>query len=1142
MARTRIIAGKAVIIIEAQDLVNKTLGKIRGNLHRFSNEVGKIGEGLFRTGFFGALGSGAVINSFVKFDDAMRTLRVNLDLFGKSNKEVEATLAPLEARIRSLAQTTPFNPTQVAQAATELAKGGFNPQQIEKALQAVLDLARATNTELGFSAEFVVRTLTTYGIATEKAAEVVSQLVRASRKGTLGIEDLEAAMRYSSGTADTLGVSLQKMLAIFTVLSNRGLVGSIAGTSTNTAFSQLVKKAQELKDIGKIELVTGIRKDGREALDVISSLQNLFKFAETLPFTEQQTLFQDIFNLRGARSVSAVRKEIDNIKQLSGFIADANDEARVAAKIQDAGIGGSLRRLVSTIQELGIALGQTVEKPVINIANTIKGLLVELNKLATLNPALTSLVILSPGILLAAGAGMIVLAKGLRVAAYSAGLLKAGLAPLSKFLAKGTVQQITTASIALQRARGPSKAPVITRRASQAAATGVAASSARQANRLLLAQNQRNAVLAIQRRAKAEDLLNKAEKVKAASNAKLASSIKQVNVAQTRNSAALKENASRIWDQQRAEKNRVRALAITAAKTKQADLAQAAIDIAAGKRALARQQIDKLVADRQLIRQNITGSATTKFEIESLRLREEGLTQEIALARKRASSIRPIEFQTPKVVVPATKATTETNKLLAQRAVLLNKQTKLDTVATALTKGKTIVEARYIKQLTQGQDLLISSAKAQQAVQKITLTQRATGIGKTLSALGTSGGKGLVSFGRNILFAGKGLLTFLNTARRAVFSVGGITTILEVLILFGDKIPGVNTALAGLGQGFSNAFKAIGNIAKFAAGPIALFKASIEAFNADRSDLGVKGLATAFTSLIGIIGNQLVAAWNRFKEAIAPVYDFVVGLFNVVDTTVRSIVESVSAVIGAAVATQSRLSESLTGFNFAEGGTSILSGIRTVAESIAKFIPSLFNWIAQFAVTFSEESQKFLVALEYTFNRLDPRQNQDTTETLRKTQLADIESGAKLARRKLELNLEQTLQNITRAFNSSSVVASGRNADRSRNRSAQISANSQTLAQQILAEIRKAVAPVTGRQQGPNPFDQSITPQRNPLANQSVQAMKLIADALVGSVQSTRGNLLRGGVSIEEKQLEEQKKTNEILRAQARDQGIRFAQ
>lgn len=1127
MARSRIIAGKAVIIIEAQDLVNKTLGKLRSNLHRFSNEVGKIGEGLFRTGFFGALGSGAVINSFVKFDDAMRTLRVNLDLFGKSSREVEETLAPLEARIRSLAQTTPFNPTQVAQAATELAKGGFDPKQIEKALQAVLDLARATNTELGFSAEFVVRTLTTYGIATENAAEVVSQLVRASRKGTLGIEDLEAAMRYSSGTADTLGVSLQKMLAIFTVLSNRGLVGSIAGTSTNTAFSQLVKKAQELKDIGKIELVTGFRKDGREALDVISSLENLFKFAETLPFTEQQTLFQDVFNLRGARSVSAIRREIDNIKKLTGFIADANDEARVAAKIQDAGIGGSLRRLVSTIQDLGIALGQTVEKPVINIANTIKGLLVELGKLATLNPTLTSLVILSPGILLAAGAGMIVLAKGLRVAAYSAGLLKAGLAPLSRFFAKGTVGQITAASIALQQARGPAKAPVITRRATQAATTAVAATSARQANRLLLAQNQRNAVLAIQRRAKAEELLNKAEITRRRGLAKTQTAQTNIAKAITAQRAALDQNNRSIAANLELRRKNQQAVRLETAFQQSINrLRQKDFDIQ-----------NKIAA---------AGTRTLRDPKGGLREAPKATTAEL---RKATADRERIAFQIFKLkqeqtklgALDPTKLELRQKGLLAERATILKRTTELEKTASVLAKGKTVIEARYLKQLTQGQDLLISSAKAQQAVQKITLTQRATGIGKTLSALGTSGGRGLVSFGRNILFAGKGLLTFLNTARRVVFSLPSVLTILEVLILFGDKIPGISTALSGLGQGFSNAFKAIGNIAKFAAGPIALFKASIEAFNADRSDLGIKGLGAAFTSLVGIIGNQLVAAWNRFKEAIAPVYDFVVGLFNVVDTTVRSIVESVSAVIGAAVATQSRLSESLTGFNFAQGGEGILSGIRTVAESIAKFIPSLFNWIAQFAVTFSEESQKFLVALEYTFNRLDPRQNQDTTETLRKTQLADIESGAKLARRKLELNLEQTLQNITRAFNASSAATSGRNANRSRNRSAQIAGNAQTFAQQILAELRKVTA--TPRPQvTTDPFNQSITPGRNPLANQSVQTMKLLADALVGSVQSTRGNLLRGGVSIEEKQLEEQKKTTEAVRALARDRGIRFAQ
>lgn len=933
MARTRIIAGKAVIIIEAQDLVNKTLGKVRSNLHRFSNEVGKIGEGLFRTGFFGALGSGAIINSFVKFDDAMRTLRVNLDLFGKSNKEVEATLAPLEARIRSLAQTTPFNPTQVAQAATELAKGGFNPQQIEKALQAVLDLARATNTELGFSAEFVVRTLTTYGIATENAAEVVSQLVRASRKGTLGIEDLEAAMRYSSGTADTLGVSLQKMLAIFTVLSNRGLVGSIAGTSTNTAFSQLVKKAQELKDIGKIELVTGIRKDGREALDVISSLQNLFKFAETLPFTEQQTLFQDVFNLRGARSVSAVRKEIDNIKKLSGFIADANDEARVAAKIQDAGIGGSLRRLVSTIQELGIALGQTVEKPVINIANTIKGLLVELNKLATLNPALTSLVILSPGILLAAGAGMIVLAKGLRVAAYSAGLLKAGLAPLSRFLAKGTVSQITAASIALQRARGIAKVAPTTK------------------------------------------------------------------------------------------------------------------------------PIPGLPSGTTLTR--ASAAASLKIQRDNIRRLEQA----------------------------------------------------------QINSASNIVKARRAAELGAARRTLASSRKKFSGLPDFTPIPLSTGA--------------------KFLSFGKTLLTFANTVRRFIFSVGGITTILEVLILFGDKIPGISTALSGLGQGFSNAFKAIGNIAKFAAGPIALFKASIEAFNADRSDLGIKGLSAAFTSLIGIIGNQLVAAWNRFKEAIAPVYDFVVRLFTVIDVTIKSLVDSISTIIGSVIGAQSSLSEAVFGVGFDTASTSIFDGAKAVVEGLAKFVPVLFDWISRLAITFEEGSKLFIASLERatTFNPF----KQGLAQSVFNEKVNRAKTQAELKRDELDVKLNKALEKITNSFNTASLETSTRNANRSRNRSAQIAGNAQTFAQQILAEIRKVATPAARPQQGANPFDQSITPQRNPLADQSVRAMKIIADALVGSVQSTRGNLLRGGVSIEEKQLEEQKKTTEAVKALARDRGVIFA-
>ena len=627
MARSRIIAGKAVIIIEAQDLVNKTLGKIRGNLHRFSNEVGKIGEGLFRTGFFGAIGSGLVVNSFIKFDDAMRTLRVNLDLFGKSAQQVDRVMRPLEERIRSLAKTTPFNPTEVAGAAATLAKGGFNPQEILDSLQAVLDLARATDSELGSSTTYLINALRTFGIETKYAGEIASQFVRGARKGTLEIEDLATALKYSGSTADNLGVSFQKMIAFFDVLSTRGLAGSIAGTSLNTALSQLTKKAEELAALGDIQLVVGIDKDGNEALDVLKSLENLFKYADTLPFVKQQTLFQDVFNLRGARVIPGIRKGLSEINALTESIANAGDEARVASQIKDAGAGGAFRQLLSTLQDLNIELGKTTEQPFIKITAVIKGLLAELGKVATLNPVLTSLVILSPGILLAAGAGMIALAKGLRLAAYSAGALKSALGPIGRLLSKGTVGQITALAqlrkVTPKDFQNTTKAfGAVSSKISNATTSYVASRDAGRAAKVLRAQNERNVILAAKREADATKLITAAQRNQTSAKTKLASSIKQVNVAQERNTKLLKANAEKIRAVQKAEQVRV------------------AEGVATRARASARLKIDSLIADRARIRQSIAGKTSSKFELDALRFREAGITKEISLARQRAKATR----------------------------------------------------------------------------------------------------------------------------------------------------------------------------------------------------------------------------------------------------------------------------------------------------------------------------------------------------------------------------------------------------------------------------------------------------------------------------------------------------------------------
>ncbi len=1195
MARTRIIAGKAVIVIEAFDQVSKNLGKIRSNLHQFANTVGNLGETAFRAGFFGSIASGALVTGFVKFDDAMRILRVNLDLFGKSAKQVDSVMKPLEERIRSLAQTTPFSPTQVAGAATELARGGFNPEEISNSLQAVLDLARSTNTELDFAAKFVVRTLSTFRIETTKASEVVSQLVRATRKGTINIDDLEAAMRYSSGTADTLGVSLQKMLALFTILSNRGLVGSIGGTSTNTALSQLVKKAEELKEVGKIELVTGFKDDGKEAIDVIRSLENLFTYAATLNLPEQQALFQDIFNLRGARSVAALRDQIGNVNKLAESIADAKDEARQAAVIVDDGLGGAFRRLVSTVQDVTSKLDKQTETTLIKLTDRIRGVIVAIGELIAANPTIATIAILSPGILLAAGAGMLAFSKALRLAAFAAGGLKGALQPIGQLLAKGTGGQI----VALGQLR----------KSIPKASAGLAASGPifrpsidRQAGRIAALQNQRNAALAAQRAVQAEKVLVAAEKLRKSSSGKLADSIRQVTVAQSRNNAAIKENASRIWDQQRAEKNRLRTLAVAAAKAKQADLAQAAIDIAAGKRALARQQIDKLVADRQLIRQNILSNATTKFEVDSLRLREEGLTQEIAIARKRANSIRPIDFQTPKVVVPATRATAQTNKLLASRSVLLSKQNELDKVAKSLVNGKAVVEARYIKQLTKGQDLLISSAKAQQAIVKInkvqgpSLSARIIAGGERIARLGTSGTKGLLSFA-------KGLLTVANVTRRFVFSFSGVLTLLEATILFGDKIPGVATVLERFGQAFSNAFKAIANIGFRAAPAINLFKAAVDAFAAGKSELGIKALQKGFQNLVNIIKNSLYLAWLRFKQSLGSVFGILRQIGSSILLTFTTVFESIGSIISTLVdGISTKLSSNLRGIGLGGGSFTFEGGVKFVAEIIKEFT-KLISGLAIGLATIVEKLGATLDIWTLNFEKMLYRVLPFTSDTnalnpesviklsdrdiaLLTQQLASLDTKPETAglRRdgKFRLAFQEGLEkgyidkrfkeladayipttdaNIIRrrqvsdqrlakldALRKANIEQINKSFDNIRlpGVNSQIQQTLQRLQQiyneggMALTRIQTGLIERIAKPQQFSNFDQNIR-QGSPANNPSVIAMREIADALVGSVQSTRQNLLRSGKPIEQKQLEEAQKQTAIQQKIAENQGVLFA-
>jgi len=435
MTRGQTLAGKAVILVEAVDLVDKSLRTVENKFKKFGNTLGQLGRTTFGAGFFGSFASIGMLARFAKFDDLLLELRVKMGLLKDVTAEQAAEFTRLEKRIRSLGKTTSYTAQEVAEGAIRLAQAGFSGKEIEDTLQSVLDLARGTSTDLGNAARVLANAMRTFNLETTTANEVVSQFVRASRYGTVEIDDLAESLKYASATAVTLGQSLPEVLAVFTLLSDKGLRGSISGTSFNTALSQIAKKSEDIKAAFGFDVPV----DNQGSLMFIPFLQNLQKATQGMNKLEKAAVFGDIFNLRGVRSVLPIANEKDlaRILELTQLIGSAQDEARQAAVIMDSGLGGAIRRATSAIDDLNLSLQKTLDGPLSSLLGTVPILAGLIDTLAQKYQGFTMLLLASPAIALGAGASLMILGKALKTVGSIAGLGKSAFGEATGFASKG---------------------------------------------------------------------------------------------------------------------------------------------------------------------------------------------------------------------------------------------------------------------------------------------------------------------------------------------------------------------------------------------------------------------------------------------------------------------------------------------------------------------------------------------------------------------------------------------------------------------------------------------------------------------------------------------------------------------------------
>lgn len=348
---SNIRAGRAYVEVTAEtSKLKANLDGAKAQLQNFSRACASLGKEMMTLG--GALSLPLVLaeQSFAGFDDKMRLVKAVTEATGE---EFES----LTKLAQKLGRETSFTAQQVADAMIGLGRMGFNPSEIEKATAHVLNLSRATGTELAEASDIAANSLRMFGLKAESLSDVTDTLTATANGSAQTLTDLFEGLKMAGPQAAAAGETLSEVCASLGVMANMGIKGSLAGTALRKAYIQFAdtKVQDTLKEVG---------------VEAIDSSGNLRKMAEVMrdialatskmPTAERLSFMKEVFDIRGMMSGLGLTGNIEELDTFLSKLKDVKGQAADTAAAMDRGIGGSFRLFQSAVEGSMNAVGEAL--------------------------------------------------------------------------------------------------------------------------------------------------------------------------------------------------------------------------------------------------------------------------------------------------------------------------------------------------------------------------------------------------------------------------------------------------------------------------------------------------------------------------------------------------------------------------------------------------------------------------------------------------------------------------------------------------------------------------------------------------------------------------------------------------------------
>ncbi|MEC6125272.1 phage tail tape measure protein [Acinetobacter ursingii] len=350
------------------DRVANVIDKVRNKTQAWSDSL-KANRAQMREEFkslaMNSVIAGAGLYQFLKpavdFEKQMSGVQSVLDLEKQSK-----SMKQLTADARKWGAASSFSPGEAAQAQFALGSGGFNADQIHKALGGTLQLAEAGKVELERAAQIAVGTLNGFGLAADEIGRVNDVFLKGTNLTATSVDGLGETMKYVAPIAKAYGASIEQATAMTGLLGNNNILDTQAGTSLRSIMTRFAGPPKEAtKAFAKLKIET---KDNNGNLrDMSDILAEVNKATKNMGSGERLDIFKDI---AGQEAVSAFAvlvdqsalldknsgKTVNKIKELTKELENSKGAAARAAAILKDNLAGDIEQLGGSIQDLSISV------------------------------------------------------------------------------------------------------------------------------------------------------------------------------------------------------------------------------------------------------------------------------------------------------------------------------------------------------------------------------------------------------------------------------------------------------------------------------------------------------------------------------------------------------------------------------------------------------------------------------------------------------------------------------------------------------------------------------------------------------------------------------------------------------------------